>query len=379
MKVLYIGHYKEFGGWGQAATDYILALDKVGVDVVCRNVTLTQDKPDVHPRILELEKKETTGSTVCIQHVLPHHIEATDGFEKNIAFFAGESTSIKHLPWFDCLQLVDQVWVPNADLKGFLDEDQLGVDVRVIPHTTDMGRFKQSYNPLPIPSTQNKFKFYYIGDVNARKNLDTIITCFNSEFDKYEDVCLIVKVNKFGIDPEVLTRELDGQFATVKQSMRMYNDVNDYPKEIIIANRMTENQLCSLHATCDCFVAPSRGEAWSIPSFDAMAFGNTPIVSDFGGTKDFVESGNWRTGHKIKGVYRTCKYPDPAFPDLFTGREFWFQPCEKQIREQMRTSFNSWKKDPIAYKSRNQAAGVKRAENYSYDNIGKLMRETLSE
>ena len=28
MKVLYIGHYKEFGGWAQAAANQILALDK---------------------------------------------------------------------------------------------------------------------------------------------------------------------------------------------------------------------------------------------------------------------------------------------------------------------------------------------------------------
>ena len=35
MKILYIGHYKEFGGWAQAATDYILALDRAGADVVC--------------------------------------------------------------------------------------------------------------------------------------------------------------------------------------------------------------------------------------------------------------------------------------------------------------------------------------------------------
>ena len=56
MKVLYIGHYKEQGGWAQAATDYILALDSVGVDVVCRNVTLTRDKA-ISGRLAELEKK----------------------------------------------------------------------------------------------------------------------------------------------------------------------------------------------------------------------------------------------------------------------------------------------------------------------------------
>ena len=45
----------------------------------------------------------------------------------------------------------------------------------------------------------------------------------------------------------------------------------------------------------------------------------------------------------------------------------------------MRTSYNSWKKDQISYKARNQAAGLKRAMDYSYDNIGKLMKEIVSE
>ena len=63
MKVLYIGHYKEFGGWAQAATDNILALDKVGVDVACRNVTLTQDKQNIEiPDQLRLDLKSFSQS-----------------------------------------------------------------------------------------------------------------------------------------------------------------------------------------------------------------------------------------------------------------------------------------------------------------------------
>ena len=34
MKVLYISNYKDGTGWGNAATDYILAMDSVGIDVV---------------------------------------------------------------------------------------------------------------------------------------------------------------------------------------------------------------------------------------------------------------------------------------------------------------------------------------------------------
>ena len=126
MKVLYIGHYKEFGGWSQAATDNILALDKVGVDVVCRNVTLTQDRKDVDKRILALESKGTEGCNICIQHVLPHHIVGSDAFDKNIAFMETETLNITHLPWTEFLKQVDQVWVANTkkDTQDFLFQIQ---------------------------------------------------------------------------------------------------------------------------------------------------------------------------------------------------------------------------------------------------------------
>ena len=92
MKVLYIGHYKETGGWAQAATDQILALDAAGVDVVCRNVTLTTDKEVLHPKILELEKKDSQGCDFCIQHVyfwgpkckLGSHIDSKFRARKNL-------------------------------------------------------------------------------------------------------------------------------------------------------------------------------------------------------------------------------------------------------------------------------------------------------
>lgn len=379
MKVLYIGHYKEFGGWGQAAIDQILALDSAGVDVVCRNVTLTKDKEGVNSRILELEKKDSDGCDVCIQHVLPHHIVGSDMFRKNIAFTELESSSIKHLAWFENLKLVDQVWVANKDLKESLDNDKLGIDVRVVPHACDTSKYKKQYQQIRVAEAEGKFKFYYIGDLNARKNIESIITCFNSEFDKYEDVCMILKVNKFGVSKDELGKKLDEYLAGIKKSLRIYNNIQDYPKEITITESLSDDQVCTLHQYGDCFVCPTRGEAWSIPSFDAMAFGSTPICSNYGGPKEFVDRGNWRTGHLINGVYACCKYPDPAFPDLFSAKEYWFQPSEMDIRNQMRQSYNSWKKDPISYKSRNQAAGLKQAEKYSYNNIGKLMKEIINE
>ena len=57
MKVLYISNYKDGTGWGNAAADYILAMDSVGIDVVCKSITFNGEKGEVDPRILELERK----------------------------------------------------------------------------------------------------------------------------------------------------------------------------------------------------------------------------------------------------------------------------------------------------------------------------------
>ena len=80
MKVLYIGCYREGTGWGQAAIDYILAMDSVGIDVVPRAVKLNNNQPELPQRILELESKDSSGSDVCIQHVLPHMMDYNSKF-----------------------------------------------------------------------------------------------------------------------------------------------------------------------------------------------------------------------------------------------------------------------------------------------------------
>lgn len=378
MKVLYIGHYKENGGWAQAATDQILALDRAGVDVVCRNVTLTQNKQNVHPKLIELENKSSQGCDVCIQHILPHHLVGTDRFKKNISFLELESTSIKDLSWFNHLEQMDEIWVPNQDLLDSLKEDKIKSELKLVHHAFDIDKYTKRYPDISIPEAQGKFKFYYLGDLNDRKNIESIITCFHSEFDRSENAALIIKVKKFAQNPEQLTNIIDGIILNVKQSLRMYPNPEGYSKDITITVEASEENIYSIHQYCDCFLCPSHGEAWSIPSFEAMSFGNTPICSNFGGPKEFITNDD-NTGKLIDGVYSVCKCSDAAFPDIFTGREFWFQPCEKQIRQQMRKYYNRYQQDPIKHKREAKIAGIESAKRFSYDNIGNKMKELLGE
>jgi glycosyltransferase involved in cell wall biosynthesis len=376
MKVLYIGHYKEFGGWAQTAANQILALDKAGVDVVCRNVTLTSDKK-ISGRLAELDQKSTEGCDICIQHVLPHHLVGTSRFKKNIAFLETESVSIKHLPWFDQLRLVDEIWVPNSQAKQFLEADNIDRPVSVIPHPCDVDKYRSKYQVLNLPQTANKFVVYYMGDLNDRKNLESIVTCFHSEFDKDEDAILLLKVNKFGVSPEDLNKVVEDKLARIKSSLRLYGNIIQYKKDVVITQMIDDHQVNSLHQAGDCFLCPSHGEAWSIPSFDAMAFGNTPICSNFGGPRDFITP-DARTGKLIDGVYQSCKSSDAAFPDIFTAKEHWITPCEMSIKSQLRQYFEEWKENPVSYKTKTRQAGLKRADEFSYEKVGNKMKETLN-
>lgn len=375
MKVLYIGHYKENSGWADAAVSHILALDSVGVDVVCRNVTLTQDKQEVHPRILQLEQKDTQGCTHCIQHVLPHHLVGTDHFTKNIAYLAYESSDITQISWWENLQMMDEVWVPNRSLQQGLQKHRPPYEVLWVPHPVDTSIFKNRHGNINIPEAIGKFKFYYIGDLNDRKNIDSVLTCFHSEFNPSEPVSLVLKVRKFGHSPEQLKEIVDQRVVNVKQSLRMYRDLRQYHKDIVISQDIRREDVFALHQHCDCFLNPSHGEGFSIPTFNAMGFGSFPIASNEGGPRDYLN--NVSNGKLIDGCKTVCKCSDAAFPHIFTGREYWFQVDEEKFRGAMRGAFEQWKEDPVGTKYKWQQAGLKAVEEYSYEKIGGKMEILL--
>ena len=376
MKILYIAHYKESSGWSVAAKEHILALDNAGIDVVCRNVTLTQDNPNIHPRLLELEKKDSSGCDVCIQHVLPHHLVGSKAFRKNIAYFVSESTSLKYIGWLQQLKQMDELWVPNWDLAKSLQTDGITAPIHVVGHPCNISRYKTKYQEINLPIADGVFKFYYIGDINDRKNLESIITCFHSEFDRSEPVSLILKVKKFGHNPEQCQSVIDGIIQKVQKDLRMYNDPSQYHRNVVITEDIEDKDICALHQYGDCFLSPTHGEAWSLPSFDAMGFGSSPICSDYGGPKEFIGEG---CGTLVGGSYSVCKCSDAAFPDLFTGREYWFQPCEMQIRQAMRNKYEDHKKDPIGTKREWKLTGLEQAKLFSYEKIGQQMKGLLSE
>jgi len=372
MKILYIGHYKEGTGWSNAAINYILALDSLGIDVVCRNIKLTNNISNFPHRIAELEQKTLSNIDYCIQHVLPHHLVGTTKFKKNIAYFVNESYPINQTMWFENLRMMDEIWVPNDTNKEDLLACDSSLKVRVIPHTFYLEKYQVNYPTLNFNHNNSKFKFYTIADLNDRKNVHTIIRCFHSEFSNDEPVSLVLKLKKFGLSPSELFELASRECDYIKSHMRLYDKPSSYIEEAIITQDLDDNQMCGLHQSCDCFIGPSHGEGWSIPSFEAMCFGKTPICSNEGGPKLFIPHDDTNCGMLVDGMNGICKHADPSFPDLFTGKQYWFVPNDLEIKKAMRYYYEN--KNNIDRK-----AGLRAAENYSFTKIGNLIKDSLND
>ena len=368
MKVLYIGVYKDGTGWGNAAKDYILAMDAVGIDVVPRALKLNDRKIDVHPRILELEKKSVIGANVVIQHILPHYFEYNSDL-KCIGAFATETSNFRVSSWGQKCNMLDQLWVFNQQSKNEACMNS-GVHkpIEVVHHTSDISKFERTYEPFNFPELEDTFKFYFIGEAVRRKNLPSLIKAFHLEFDIYEPVSLLIKAHLPGLSAEESEKHLSQLIKNIKEGIKV-NDSNKYKKEILITDYMNEEEIMQLHTTCDCFVMPSHGEAWSIPTFDAMAMGKTPIVTECTGFLDYINSDvGWLIPATTEPVFGVLD----GFRDLYTGKENWWNPDINQLRKMMREAYENDK-----LRKEKSENGVKHAYNFSYDKIGQKIKDLL--
>lgn len=368
MKVLYIGHYKEFGGWGTAARDYIMAMDSVGIDVVPRAFKLNDSKPEIPDRILELEKKSPEGCTHCIQHVLPHHLDYNGRFKKNIALCVYESFCDELSGWSSKINTMDELWTSSQHSEGAFISSDVTIPIKRVPHTFDMNVYNRRYETMSNPELDGNFIFYTIADLNKRKDFLSLIQAFHLAFSPNEPVRLLIKTSKHGMAPEATAQLVMEECTKIKQAMKLYRRIEDYSNEIIVTHELSNEDLMKIHATCDCFVTTSHGEAWCIPLFDAMAMGKMAIYPE-----SMFEFAHAYTG-ALK--FEVPTYPVPVFGmtdsffEVSSSRETWEQVDVIDLVKFLRD----------AYDNRDVRCDRKPdiQKLYSYETIGNKIKDLLN-
>lgn len=367
-KILYIGHFNEGSGWSRASTDLALACNYAGIDVVCRSVILNKDN-GCHPAIQELCNKNTVGCTHVIQHVLPDFYEYNRGCGKNIGYFVGEGSSFVDCGWQYRCNLLDEIWVPNQQLKNSL---QICKPIKIVHHAHDISRYSGRFNNM---INDNTYKFYTIIDFVNRKNLLALLKAYHIEFNNNENVSLVVKLSHSNMDSKQVSQSFTKLNNAVCTQLRKYKSLQAYNKITAITDRIPEENIRALHHECDCYISLSHDEAWNYPLADAVFNGNETIASACGGHLEYIPKSS---GILVGGSWEPAEGFD-SLPNYQTCKSNWLVPSINEARLALRQKFNESQKTPGFIELRRQKSirNRKLVNDYCYDKIGNQIKDML--
>lgn len=371
MNALFIGPYRQNDGWGAATRDYIRAIATQIPNLTIRPIYLASNiLSSLDEDLMQYESSHYQTYDVVYQKALPQCLVPQQLTKNNVGLFTLETNDISHSNTISLLNQMSELCVPSQQEAKSLKLSGVKTPIRIVSQPLDIDKIKTSIkgnNKIGLdPMAMRAFKFYTIGEYIYRKNMLDIVLAFNLAFDITDNVSLIIKTSKPGASPAEATKIIKQDIANLKQQMNIGLHKN---KEIIITDRLSDEDMLSLHNTCDCFVSASKGEAFCRPAAEALCFGNSPIVTDHTGMVDFINSQN---GFIINSHKTPVVSPERTLSndfDIYNAYEYWYQPNIYSIIEQMKKAYTMYKKDKDSWLKKNEL-GRASIEQFSYTNIG---------
>ncbi len=165
-------------------------------------------------------------------------------------------TTLARLSWPRAHSIIAVSEVTAEDIQSLgVAEDR----IRVIPHGVDhAGRLPLGGPPLGL--TAEKY-FAYVGNIEPRKDLPTLVHAFRAARQSLPDDVLLAIAGKHAWGPELA--------ALVAGDPR-----------IRMVGWLSEHELSNFMANCLAFIYPSRYEGFGLPPLEALHLGARVIVGD---------------------------------------------------------------------------------------------------
>lgn len=189
--------------------------------------------------------------------------------------------------WVSACNQMDEIWVPSQfNVETFagtgVDRDKLFV----IPGGIDPDIYSSNITPMWWPEKKG-FNFLSVFIWVDRKGWDVLLKAYFLEFNKKEDVSLILKINVPGTTTiEKIQRQMQDCICSLGLNPE------NVPAVFLINKFHSSKEMAALYAACDAFVLPSRGEGWGRPYMEAMAAGLPVIGTRWSGQLEFMNDEN---------------------------------------------------------------------------------------
>ena len=369
QKITYIGPAFDSSGYGNASRNNIAALTQVGVDLEVIPISFEAVKSNLGElgnAINKLVVKKPTLNNIRILHCTPeNYIRVLDKSAYNIGYAAWETSKLP-AGWPPLLNQLNELWVPSQYNVEVFKNSGVTCSIRCVPHTFDMNDNTKPETGLIERRNPDEFLFYSIFQWLERKNPSTLLRAYFTEFNKHDNVTLVLKSFLFDHQRAEEKEVIKGVIKDVKKRLFLDN----YHRTVLVTDLLSYIQILGLHDYCDAFVLPHRCEGFGIPIAEAMLSGNPTISTGYGGAVDFVD-------HEKTG-YLTDYQLTPVFGmpwKIYSGDQDWAEPDISHLKKLMRRVYENREES----KSVGKAAGEYIRDNLSWEAVGSIMKKRLLE
>lgn len=322
-----VGHPYGALGMGEHVRKSAQAFDAAGVPFVIVN-TFRQRGPHgdkfqefpLHARISEDNPYPVSVFHLNADEMALASAHLGDAFFRNrynIGYWAWELAHFPD-PWCAAFRYFYEIWAPSRFIQQAVAEKS--------PHRVHhMPLAVEFATGAPLPRSHfglppDKFLFLFYFDFTSyvtRKNPFGPIAAFRMAFAgaRRHDAALVIKVNGMEQRPEAYQAFLAA--------------LGEHRDDVILLDRvMTDHEVRSLVADCDCFVSLHRSEGFGRGLAEAMYCGKPVIATGYSGNMDFTHEDNALLVDYTLVPVREGEYP-------FHEGQLWADPDVTNAAEHM--------------------------------------------
>lgn len=338
--ILYIGPYREFGGAGNSARNYIQALFESGHDVCIAPIFYTGDtypENEISSDILPLENNHLKHYDIVIQHCNPFDYVYSNKFDINIGIYQFNNSTLNNSV-LSRLNLMDRIVVNsnfNFDVINRSAKQELIDKVLVCPELINLNLKDKQYIKYPWINP-NSVVFYTIADLIERKNIQKIITAFLYTFRTEDSAELIIKTKPHYShrEKDLVNKEIHYMIDKIYRILRLEKNQCKQPK--IMVGSFEYEAVLSVHNNANIYVDASMAENFGYSVLEAALFDNYLIVNENSSTAEISSSCFLTESRSINTI--------DSYTNMFmenTIDQYWYDVDFHHLCSNMQTAYLS--------------------------------------
>lgn len=290
--VFYVGQYGT-SGYATAAKGYIAEYVIKGTPVCWHPLKFDNSKLDTTNYVNALAESAINRSLVSKDRVILHstpdlwseYIRSYEcgKYKRVIGYCAWESSKLP-TKWVESINLLPEVWVPSTYNRSVFQSCGVKSKIEVVPHAWFDQKVldKRSITITDCFGTEiskNKYTFYCIGELIARKSIEELVKVFDKLNNKYSDTQLLLKVHY--------------KDYTIQNINYIVNKINLLTNKLgksihLLLMNLNEREMLSLHSFGDCYVSLTKSEGFGLTIFEAFNLKKDVVATGYGGHIDFL-------------------------------------------------------------------------------------------